>query len=286
VTTHRGIAIRLATVPFATVDLLSEYLVETVPAGSKLANLALLGASHAIQKYCDQTLFYIENDTVVVDGTGSDTLLLPDLPVTDVSEVLENCDWTTPHALLGSDSGSDSEYDFSDSGLLFRRHGQFVTVESRFAASFGKFPNRRRSVQVTYSHGYSLGGLVSVRVMGAAALVDIDVPGFDALRDDTLVAVYDETSHALRMPTLDIDGDGFTLATSTTGHVLLVTFEVANQMPADIQLIAVACAARTWAQDGANQESVGSYSASYAGQPATLTIDEKKILDRYRDRRR
>jgi hypothetical protein len=266
---------------------MSEYLAEDISVDSPLAALALLGASHAIQKYTDQTIFYVQDDTTIIDGTGSDIALFPDIPVLDVSEVLENADWDSPTTLLGPENGSNADYDWTDSGLLIRRHGQFSLVsDNRYSMSFGKWPPRRRSVQVTYSHGYQIGGLTSLRVVGRAANAEIDIPGFSVANGDTVITVYDETSATIRAFTGDADGDGIKIATDTTGHSLLVTFDRGNQMPADIQLITVAAAARSWAQDGATQESTGSYSATYAGQPAMLTDDEKRILDRYRDRRR
>jgi len=280
--------VRLNVTPFASVELLAEYLGTDIPDGSLIAGVALKAATNAIQKYCDQTLAYISEDTVTLDGSGSDTLLLPDVPVTDISQVILDIDrGDSAVELLGPENGASSQFDWNDEGLLFRRSGGFVTMGSPFSLTYGKWPLRRRSVQVTYSHGYQVGGLQSSRVLGKDIGEVINVNGFSSTAGDTLVTVVDETDDPDVLLDFTPSGDsGFTLAVDTTADTLLVTFLASNKVPADIQLVCVAMAARSYVQDGATQESMGSYSISYGGQPASLTADERLILDRYRDRRR
>jgi len=141
---------------FAPVSLLGAYLQETIDDDDPMANAALEAATAAIQSYCDQRLTLVEDDVAVVDGSGSDTLLLPEFPVTDVSVVVVDSDWDSARTLLGPGNGSASEYDWNEAGLLFRRRGQFVYYESRFEAVYGMWPPRRKSVTVTYTHGYEV----------------------------------------------------------------------------------------------------------------------------------
>lgn len=199
---------------FASVELLGAYLKEDIDPADVMALAALEGATSAIRKYCDQHLSLVTDDEVVLDGTGSDTMLLPEFPVVDVTSVTEDCDLDTPRVLVPPGSGSASEFAFSgESGLLFRRNGSFIVQTGSFSGSFGKFPMRRQSVGVVYTHGY-------------------------------------------------------------------------DPIPSELQLLCAAVAARGFAQDGATNETAGSYSASYAGQPVVLTADEKRIADRYRARRK
>jgi len=198
---------------FATVDLLNSYLVDDISTSDPFALAALAAATSAIQSYCDQRIDFVDGDVVVVDGSGSDILLLPEFPVTDVASVVVDFDRDSARTLVPPGNGSNSEYDWNEAGMLIHRLGSTLMYTSPFNATYGMWPNRRRSVQVTYSHGYAT-------------------------------------------------------------------------VPAEIQLVCVAIAGRAIAQDGANSETIGSYTAQYAGQPATLTDNEKRILDRYRARRR
>jgi hypothetical protein len=197
---------------FAGVDLLSAYLLVDIASDNLIALAALDAATAAIQSYCDQRIELVEGDISVIDGTGTDILLLPEAPVTDVSKVVVDFDRDSARTLVPPGNGSNSEYDWNEAGMLIHRFGSTLTYTGTSYATYGLWPERRRSVQVTWSHGY--------------------------------------------------------LA-----------------IPSDIQLICVAIAARTYAQDGATNESVGGYSATYAGQPGVITDGEKRVLDRYRTRR-
>lgn len=198
---------------FGTVDLMSEYLQEDIDPADPLALFVLAAAATAARKYCDAHISIVTDDVAIVDGSGSDVLLLPEHPVIDVTTVIEDYDLDSARTLTPPGNGNESEYDWSDSGLLIHRTGTMLLIQNQFSAKYGTWPNRRRSVQVTYSHGFAT-------------------------------------------------------------------------IPYDIQLVCVASAARGWAQDGANSETAGSYTAQYAGQPASFTKDEQRILDRYRARRK
>jgi hypothetical protein len=94
------------------------------------AQSALDQATTAIQMATGQTLIAMES-RVLLDGEGADTLLLPELPVTDVATVrVEGIEL--------------DEYDFewSATGIL------------RLTGWCRHFPRRMQSVDVTYSHGF------------------------------------------------------------------------------------------------------------------------------------
>ena len=202
------------TASFGTPDMMSAYLRVEINPTDTIARLALAAATSLIQGYTDQLIAQVTDETVVLDGSGTDTMLLPELPVTDVSNVIVNSDTSFPMTLLNQTSESDAEYTFvgGNKGLLIRRQGRFVNYGDDQTAQFGCWPRRRQSVTVTYTHGYPV-------------------------------------------------------------------------IPAELQLLCVTVASRAWAQDGATQETVGTYIAQYAGQPGVLTADEMKMLGRYRARK-
>jgi hypothetical protein len=135
---------------------MSSYLRIQINPTDIIANLALQAATVAIQNYVDQVLTYV-SETVILDGTGTDTILLPELPVLSVTAVVDNCDTSYPTTLQPQSAGSNADYTYTGGfdGLLIRRRGQFVAWEGMFNAAYGKWPDRRQSVQVTYSHGFS-----------------------------------------------------------------------------------------------------------------------------------
>jgi hypothetical protein len=142
---------------FCTVQQVSAYLQTTLDPADDFALLCVEAATEMIQKYTNQTFVYTVDETTILDGSGSDIMLLPELPVVSVSECITDIDTGTPRTLLDKTHGANAEFDFTtDSGLLIRRRGQFVMWESRFAAVYGVWPDRRASVQVTYTHGYPI----------------------------------------------------------------------------------------------------------------------------------
>ena len=202
------------TAPFGTVSMMSSYLRVEISPVDVIAKLALAAATSLIQEYTDQVIAQIVNETVTLDGSGNDTMLLPELPVTSVTAVVQDTDTDTPLTLLDSTHGSSADYGFvgGRKGLLLRRHSRFVSYGDSHSAQFGVWPDRRQSVTVTYTHGYPV-------------------------------------------------------------------------IPAELQMLCVVVASRAWAQDGASQETVGTYIVQNAGQPGVLTDAEMKMLSRYRTRK-
>lgn len=272
---------------FATIAQLSAYLRFSIDPSDPFAQLALDAATQAIRKYTNQHLSYVADETVTLDGSGSDTMLLPEVPVTNVSQVIVDVDLDTPKILLDNSHGSMSEYDFvNEAGLLVRRRGQYILYQSNTAAMWGMWPERRKSVQVTYSHGYRAGTTTeAITTDGGLPDIHLDVQGYNSATC-SLLYVIDQNDNTI----LDAveDGDGIIVSTTdTTGHVLLVVFtRTETDFPADINMICVTAAARAISQDGGSIEATGSYNVTYAGQPGSLTADEKRVLDRYRSRKK
>jgi hypothetical protein len=72
--------------------------------------------------------------TIALDGTGTDALLLPQLPVNAAGTVAVN-------------GGTITDYVLNDNGLLFRGTAGVL-------ATSNSWPAGRQNVRVTYDHGY------------------------------------------------------------------------------------------------------------------------------------
>lgn len=96
------------------------------------AEAALRDASTAIRNYCRQVLDLVEDDAITLDSPGGMRLFLPELPVIEVSQVVEDGIILVP--------GDD--YKLGQHGILHR-------VGRRWSAGV-------QNITVTYSHGYAV----------------------------------------------------------------------------------------------------------------------------------
>lgn len=127
----------------ATIADLEAVLHQDIADNDPYALAALEQASAVVENYLGQPVELVEDDEIVLDGSGTKVLLLPAFPVTEVTSVLVDGD-----ALDGDD------YEWSKTGELRRR---------------GSWPAALRSVEVTYSHGYAAVPAVIVAVVSALA---------------------------------------------------------------------------------------------------------------------
>jgi hypothetical protein len=114
------------------------------------ALIALEGASGIVRAYCNREFAYVEDDEVTVFPRGTVGLLLPEVPVHEVSAV----------TLVDSD-GTETDLELGDwfldgaSGILYR-----VSTTGAYPWYWGwhwyHLPTLR--VVLTYSHGYILPG--------------------------------------------------------------------------------------------------------------------------------
>lgn len=93
---------------------------------------AVRAAEDAVAGVLDRTITLVEDDEVTLDGTGTSSLLLQELPVIDVSLVTES----------GSVLTEDVDYVVGEHGILYR-------------VPPSVWRKGVRNVGVTYSHGYS-----------------------------------------------------------------------------------------------------------------------------------
>jgi hypothetical protein len=103
------------------------------------------GALAAVDAACDmcrtlseQTFNAVVADTITLDGTGTDALLLPERPVSAAGTVTVN-------------GGTVTDYVLGGNGILFRRG----TVTSDWCWPGLNWPYGRQNICVTYNHGYA-----------------------------------------------------------------------------------------------------------------------------------
>lgn len=115
---------------FCSIEDVEEWLQIDIPEGKEgSASRAIAEASASIRNYCRQDFDEVEDDEATLDGTGTSKLLLPQLPVTEVTEVL-----------VDDEALESDDYVLGQHGILHR-------VGARWPAGI-------QNVIVTYSHGY------------------------------------------------------------------------------------------------------------------------------------
>lgn len=114
--------------PFVTTTDLGTYLGRDL-SDDERAVIALHAASDIVRSEAGQDLTEAADDIVVLDGTGTDALLLPQLPVTAVS-------------LVTIDDTPFTDYTLANNGVLFCTAGSYWT-------------KGRQNIAVTYDHGFT-----------------------------------------------------------------------------------------------------------------------------------
>ena len=114
---------------FCTQTDVEEFLQIEITGADKIASVerAITEATSAIKNYCHQEIEQTEDEEITLDSAGiSRKLYLPELPVTEVSEVIEDGVTLT--------AGSDEDYQVGQGGILHRggrpwaRGIQIITV--------------------------------------------------------------------------------------------------------------------------------------------------------------
>lgn len=115
--------------PIITREDLGNYLNRNL-ATDDMALAAVDAASDVCRTVSDQIINEVEGDELVLDGTGTDVLVLPQMPVTDVESVLDS-------AGAAVDPG---DWVLSVVGTLIKPSGTWIKGRQNFT--------------VTYTHGY------------------------------------------------------------------------------------------------------------------------------------
>lgn len=116
--------------PFVSVEELGEYLGQNLTDSAK-AQIAVESACDIVRSLTEQVLNEILSDSIKLDGTDTDALLLPQQPVTSIIEVSDGATVLV----------ADDDYKLDDNGVLLKPWP-------------GVWTKGRQNISVTYNHGY------------------------------------------------------------------------------------------------------------------------------------
>lgn len=128
--------------PFISRQDLTDYLGRDVTADDG-ALIAVDAACDTVRTVAEQNFNQVVGGTAVLDGSGTDALLLPELPVSAAGTVLVNGTAVTDYTLNGN-------------GVLFR--GTVGLSDPYWPDEMPTrlvWPTGRQNVEVTYDHGYA-----------------------------------------------------------------------------------------------------------------------------------
>lgn len=120
-------------VPFISTTDLGNYLGHAIEPDK--GAIAVDSACDMCRRLADQFLYYIEDDVVELDSEGTDVLLLPEMPVYEVSSVIGPGE-------IALVVGTDYEFD--------KESGAITTVRRDY-----KFLKGRKIYTAIYTHGYT-----------------------------------------------------------------------------------------------------------------------------------
>lgn len=131
---------------FCTIADLEAFLQISIPYDSEAAARAIQEATNAIKTYCQQEIEQVAGDEITLDCAGGTKLFLPELPVTAVTEVIED----------GETLVVDDDYKLGQYGILHR-------IGAKWAEGI-------QIIEITYAHGYAMlpGIVVDVATRAAA----------------------------------------------------------------------------------------------------------------------
>lgn len=128
-----------------TIQELSDYLGRNLVADDG-AIMAVSMACETVRTLTEQDFTPTVGGTVTLDGTGTDTLLLPQVPVTGAGTVVVN----------GGTLDPALDYTYTAQGHLIRTDG--TATLTRWPDGYGPsayWPEGRQNIDVTYDYGYA-----------------------------------------------------------------------------------------------------------------------------------
>jgi len=128
----------------ATTDDLAAVLQREIDEADASALAALDTASGFVEAYLGMPVELVEDDEVILDGSGTRVLLLPGFPVTEVTSVT-----------VDDEALTEDDYAWSRTGEL--------------RSLRGSWPSTLRSVEVVYSHGFAVVPPAIVGIVAAMA---------------------------------------------------------------------------------------------------------------------
>lgn len=136
---------------FITRTELSDYLGRDVSSDDG-ATIAVDAACDIVRTVSGQTFTQTVGDTIALDGTGTDALPLPELPVTAAGTVAIG-GTTNAGAISGGTTVTNYALN-SENGILLRTAGAATANYSADQLPL-KWPKGRQNIAVTYDHGYA-----------------------------------------------------------------------------------------------------------------------------------
>ncbi|MCB9135161.1 MAG: hypothetical protein H6636_07030 [Anaerolineales bacterium] len=122
---------------FATIADIANFLQIELAYDDPSALRALAEATGAIRNYCRQHLSLVEDETIVLDAPRGRRLFLPELPVVELSEVVEE----------GVTLVANTDYRLDRTGILHRLRGNVWKLDGAMEGL--------QNIEITYSHGYA-----------------------------------------------------------------------------------------------------------------------------------
>lgn len=151
--------------PFLILADLGAYLRRDLADDDQLAIIACDSASHQLREAAGLVLYPPVTETILVDSAGTDILLLPELPVTDVLLV------------SASDVPLDADTDYfvsTDLGALVKRHGRWIAgrgvYEVTYTHGWEEVPNALRVIALTLAARIYDQGLVQQETVGGSSV--------------------------------------------------------------------------------------------------------------------
>lgn len=149
------------------------------------ADLVLGGVDALVREWTRQHLEEVTNEEVSLDGTGTDVLLLPELPVTAVASIVDENDSST--------LTEDTDYRWWNNGIVRRLAGN----------TWIEHPRR---YTVTYTHGYAtIPAAIKQVVLRVAARAVSNPSGHasETIGSYSYQAGFDTTARAAGLSDLD-----------------------------------------------------------------------------------
>lgn len=158
-------------IPFISREDLSDYLGRDLTT-SDGAMEAIDAACQICRDVAQQSFDVVTAGTAIFDGSGTDALVLRELPVSAVSEVL-------------IDDSAVDDWVLKDNGVLVRKSATFSSSVWSNGLPPSIWPLGRQNITVTYDHGYSTvpSSVRMVALSIAARLVIQGVAQFETVGD-------------------------------------------------------------------------------------------------------
>lgn len=164
-------------VDLVTAEELGEFLkIPNLDAGNAAPVIA--GVSAQVRRHTGRAWEAVDDDEIRVSGNGSTSLLLPRLPVRDVTSIIEDPDDAATELLFGD------HFEWSEDGIVRRIDGDV-------------FRRRLRWYEFVYSHGEAVTDDVKLVVLRVCARAAVNPEGLQQEQTAGYAAVFGQDATRL-----------------------------------------------------------------------------------------